>query len=108
MAAIANIELANGMWPDLIPGLLSNVNASTAKAASLQAIGFICEQVEPEILEKEASLILTAVVQGARKEEADEGVRGVALRALYNSLEFVRKHFDNEGEIDLMQGSVTM
>jgi len=49
-------------------------------------------------LTAQANNILTAVVQGARKEEPSEAVRLAAIRALYNSLEFVEENFNREGE----------
>lgn len=42
--------------------------------------------------------ILTAVIHGARKEEPSQEVQLAAIRALFNSLEFVRENFDREGE----------
>ena len=52
----------------------------------------------PDILATQANSILTAVVQGARKEEPSEEVRLAAIEALYNSLEFVKENFGREGE----------
>jgi importin subunit beta-1 len=49
-------------------------------------------------LSAQSNQILTAVIQGARKEEPSTQVQLVALRALLNSLEFVRDNFDREGE----------
>jgi len=49
-------------------------------------------------LTTQANNILTAVVQGARKEEPSEEVRLAAIGALYNSLEFVKENFGREGE----------
>jgi importin subunit beta-1 len=40
--------------------------------------------------------ILTAVVQGARKEETNAAVQEAAMDALYNSLEFIRDNFERE------------
>ena len=40
--------------------------------------------------------ILTAVIHGARKDEPSSQVKLVALRALLNSLEFVRDNFERE------------
>ena len=40
--------------------------------------------------------ILTAVIQGARKEEPSPEVQAAAINALYNSLEFVRDNFERE------------
>ncbi|KAJ1660746.1 karyopherin Kap95 [Dispira simplex] len=100
VAAIASIELPHQQWPDLIKTLLSfmetdNVNL---RQATLQAIGFVCEAIAPEILATQANDILTAVVQGARKEETSQEVRLAAINALYNSLEFIRDNFEHEGE----------
>ncbi|ORY53095.1 ARM repeat-containing protein [Rhizoclosmatium globosum] len=100
IAAIGAIELPHNQWPDLITILVHNVQApdNNTKEATLQAIGFICETIDPSVLQDVSNLILTAVVQGARKEEANQKVRLAALRALWNSLEFVKKNFEHEGE----------
>ncbi|TPX62496.1 hypothetical protein SpCBS45565_g07003 [Spizellomyces sp. 'palustris'] len=99
--AIAAIELPRGGWPELIPGMLDNVTKTDnakLKQASLQALGLICEVVDPNVLQQHANHILTAVVSGARKEEPSSEVQKAALSALYNSLEFVKQNFEAEGE----------
>ncbi|KAF9265156.1 ARM repeat-containing protein [Marasmius fiardii PR-910] len=102
VAAIAAVELPNGEWQDLIEillGFVNNQNNNTnLKIATLQAIGFVCEQIKPEILALRSNEILTAVIHGARKEEPSQDVQLAAIHALYNSLEFVRDNFDREGE----------
>ncbi|KAJ1971490.1 karyopherin Kap95 [Dimargaris xerosporica] len=100
VAAIAGIELPLQEWGDLIKNLLSfmETDNTNLKQSTLQAIGFVCETIDPEILATQANEILTAVVQGARKEEPSQEVRLAAVSALYNSLEFVRENFENEGE----------
>lgn len=50
------------------------------------------------VLTAQSNEILTAVIQGARKEEPVPAVRLAALQALYNSLEFVSANFENPGE----------
>jgi hypothetical protein len=50
----------------------------------------------PEVLQSKSNEILTAVVQGARKEETNEAVQIAAIHALYNSLEFIRDNFERE------------
>ncbi|CAG8501128.1 9352_t:CDS:10 [Paraglomus occultum] len=100
-AAIAAIELPNNQWDDLMKILLNNVTNtenSQLKQAALTAIGYVCEQIDPEILTSQSGAILTAVAQGARKEEPSQEVRRAAVNALYNSLEFIRDHFEREGE----------
>jgi len=103
IASIAAIELPREQWPELMPTLVQNVGEGAAhqKQASLTCIGFICEAEDSDLrdsLSQHANAILTAVVQGARKEEPDNNVRNAAITALGDSLEFVRTNFDNEGE----------
>lgn len=101
LAAIAAVELPAGQWPELMDRLVSNVNESTpaqVKQASLQAIGYICENVDPEVLSTQSNQILTAVVKGANKDEPSNAVRLAAVSALYDALDFVRENFEREGE----------
>ncbi|CAG8486946.1 7548_t:CDS:10 [Ambispora gerdemannii] len=101
VAAIAAIELPQGQWPDLIKNMLDNVqntDNTQLKQATLTAIGFVCESIEPEILAAQSGAILTCIVSGARKEEQNQEVRRAAIVALYNSLEFTRENFEREGE----------
>ena len=100
-AAVAAIELPRGMWPDLVSQLLAAIGDLTnpyQRQAALQAIGFTCEVVDPAVLATQSNEILTAVIQGARKEETSPEVQLAALQALLNSLEFVRLNFEREGE----------
>ena len=101
LAAIASIDIPRELWPELMETLVNNVTNGPGpriKQASLQAIGYICESVDPEHLILQSNAILTAVVQGARKEETDANVRFAAISALFDSLEFVRDNFEREGE----------
>ena len=103
IAAIAGIEIPRNLWPELMGTLVSNVGegADHQKQASLTAIGYICESDDLELRESLANhsnAILTAVIQGARKEEPNQHVRYAAITALSDSLEFVRSNFENEGE----------
>ncbi|KAI9665277.1 MAG: karyopherin beta [Trizodia sp. TS-e1964] len=103
IASIAAIELPRDLWPQLMTTLVQNVSSGSTnlKQASLTAIGFICESSDQDLrdsLTQHSNAILTAVVQGARKEEENQDVRHAAISALGDSLEFVRTNFDNEGE----------
>ena len=101
IAAIAAIEIPQNQWPNLLDQLLANITggqSSAIKQSSLQAIGYICETVDPAKLVSQSNQILTAVVQGVRKEEPDPNVRFAAINALFDSLEFVRENFEREGE----------
>ncbi len=49
VAYIACAELPHGMWPELIQGLTHNVtnpgNTEMMKESSLEAIGYICQDI---------------------------------------------------------------
>lgn len=100
VAAIAEIELPLGGWPDLIAIMLENISNgdATLKQSTLQAIGYVCEATDPAVLASQSNSILTAVVQGARKEEPNQDVRLAAINALINSLDFIKENFEREGE----------
>lgn len=103
VASIAAIEIPRNEWPELMPALVANVGEGEnhLKQASLVSIGYICESEDTELrdsLVQHSNAILTAVVQGARKEETNLDVRYAAIVALSDSLEFVRTNFENEGE----------
>lgn len=103
VASIAIIELPRNQWPDLMHSLVSGVSEGTPhqKQASLTTIGFICESQDQDLrnsLVTHSNAILTAVVQGARKEETSNEVRLAAITALGDSLEFVGNNFKHEGE----------
>ncbi|GAA95894.1 uncharacterized protein L969DRAFT_95388 [Mixia osmundae IAM 14324] len=101
VAAVAAIELPIGQWNDLIETMLQYVGHADnpgLRQATLQAIGYTCETIKPEVLALQSNQILTAVVQGARKEEPSTAVQLAAIHALFNSLEFVRENFEREGE----------
>lgn len=103
IVSVAAIELPRNEWPELMNTLVQNVanGPDQLKQASLITIGFICESQDPELRESLAAhsnAILTAVVQGARREESNMDVRNAAITALGDSIDFVRSNMDNEGE----------
>ncbi|XP_035206788.1 importin subunit beta-1-like isoform X2 [Stegodyphus dumicola] len=102
VAYIAVAELPRGEWPDLIVMLTQNVTnaASTemTKEATLEAIGYICQDIEPEVLVSQSNDILTAIVHGIRKDEPSDHVKLAATNALLNSLEFTKANFEKESE----------
>jgi len=102
---IANIgctELTQGLWPDLTSILCANVtnpgSTEMMKESCLEAIGYICQDIDPEILQTQSNEILTAIVHGMKKEETSNHVRNAATNALLNSLEFTKANFDKESE----------
>lgn len=103
IVSVAAIELPRNEWPELMNTLVQNIatGSDQLKQASLIAIGFICESQDPELRESlaaQSNAILTAVVQGARREEPNMDVRNAAMTALGDSIDFVRTNMENEGE----------
>ncbi|OJJ45676.1 hypothetical protein ASPZODRAFT_68627 [Penicilliopsis zonata CBS 506.65] len=103
IVSIAAIELPRNEWTELMNTLVQNVatGSDQLKQASLVTIGFICESTDPELRDSliaHSNAILTAVVQGARREESNMDVRNAAITALSDSIDFVRSNMENEGE----------
>ena len=109
VAATATIELPKGQWLEVIEALVKNVTSTASnelKQSSLKVLGYICEEIDPDVLESQSNLILTAVIQGMRKEETDPDTRLAGTQALYNALAFVKKNFDNETERNYIMQTV--
>jgi len=100
IAKVAAIELPRNQWPELIDLLLKNMMLQEAniKQATLETLGYICEEVNPEVINEKSNQILTAVIQGMRKDEPSAEVRLAGTTALLNALEFVRSNFEKEVE----------
>lgn len=102
VAGIACAEIPVTQWPELIPQLVANVTDPSStehmKESTLEAIGYICQDIEPEQLQENGNQILTAIIQGMRKEEPSNNVKLAATNALLNSLEFTKANFDKETE----------
>lgn len=103
IAKVAGIELPQKHWPELIVSLLSNIHQVPphVKQATLETLGYLCEEVDPEVVEQDhVNKILTAVVQGMNATEGNNDVRLAATRALYNALGFAQANFSNDMERD--------
>lgn len=102
VAYIAVTELPQGQWPDLIGTLVSNVvqegSTEIQKEATLEAIGYICQEIDSDVLVSQSNDILTAIIHGMRSREPSNQVRLAATQALLNSLEFTKANFDKMTE----------
>lgn len=99
---MAVTELGVGQWANLMQNLVSNVinerSTEMEREATLEAIGYICQDINAEVLEPQSNQILTAIIHGMRKTEPSNHVRLAATNALLNSLEFTKANFDKESE----------
>uniref|UniRef100_A0A8C5DEQ0 Importin N-terminal domain-containing protein n=1 Tax=Gouania willdenowi TaxID=441366 RepID=A0A8C5DEQ0_GOUWI len=68
VAGIACAEIPVNQWPELIPQLVANMmdpaTIERMKESTLEAIGYICQDIDPEQLQENANQILTAIIQG--------------------------------------------
>lgn len=103
VAKIASTEIPRKEWPELVGLLLANMTQpdkpASLKQATLEALGYVCEEISDEdLVQDEVNAILTAVIQGMNSSEQNSDVRLAATRALFNALDFARTNFDNEME----------
>jgi len=72
VAYMAVAELPNNQWPELIPVLVANVTAVNStemvREATLETIGYICQDIDAEVLATQSNEILTAIVHGMKRE----------------------------------------
>ena len=104
VATIAKQDLPKGQWTDILTILVNNSTHVNPiyKTASLMTLGYICEDLPKDCLQKSMSdSILTAIAENVRPEETNNEVKLIALKALRNSLPFAESNFkqDNEREI---------
>uniref|UniRef100_A0A336LK41 CSON007162 protein n=1 Tax=Culicoides sonorensis TaxID=179676 RepID=A0A336LK41_CULSO len=102
VAYIAVAELPVGQWSILMQTLVNNVvsegSTENIREATLEAIGYICQDINSDVLEQQSNIILTAIIHGMRKTETSNHVRLAATNALFNSLEFTKANFDKASE----------
>lgn len=102
VASVAVAELPVNQWNTLIGILVNKVVTETStertRESALEAIGYICQDIPPEVLETQSNQILTAIIYGMRKVEPSNHVRLAATNALHNSLEFTKANFDKQAE----------
>lgn len=110
VAAIAQIELPQGEWKDLMTKLTSNVTSTDLqpmqKVASLQALGYICERVEVEVIpSNEVNAILNAI-GGSMDDNLPEKLHVAATSAMLNTLEFASNNMSNQNERNMILGLI--
>lgn len=97
---LAAIEVPDNSWPELIPSLdagIKNKAALGLRQASLEALGFVCEEV-PDGLEAHSMTILTAIASGMDATETNDEVKLAATSCLVNAMEFIKSNMDQEND----------
>ena len=100
VAYVAVTELPVREWTNVIQLLVNNVvnpnSTEILKEATLEAIGYICQDIESDVLVSQSNEILTAIIHGMKVSSTSHYVRLAATSALYNSLEFTKGNFEIE------------
>ena len=105
IAAVAGLELPNKNWDSILPWLSEQITKpdneqnTTLKEASLETIGYICQDVAQEYVESYTSDVLTAIVHGM-KAGTNMETKLAGANAMYNSLEFIKTNFEKTQERD--------
>jgi len=100
ISIICAIEFPFNGWPDLIPSLTQNTNNNdpAIKKSAILALGKLCDQfkIKKITLNKEiVNNILFGIYYGMQENETDD-IKLIAVKALTDSLIFVKELFDNQ------------
>eukprot|EP01035_Chromulina_nebulosa_P017784 gene17784-23391_t len=105
IGAFGGLDFPKKLWPQLLPTLLGNISGALnfeTKIASLETLGYMCDEMDPEEVDTtDVNNILTAIV-GSLSSQNNDGIRKAAITALYNSLDFTSKNFSIQAERDFI------
>lgn len=99
VSALSLKELPKGLWKEGLDILITNSHntTNTYKHASLLALGYICEDLNPEVLTNEEKYkILLATLSGMAQD--NEEIQFVSITAFKNSVKFFENNFSNDNE----------
>jgi len=100
VATVACLELPKNQWGDIIELLCTNSEAEDLKIreSSLITLGYICEEIEGEVLGKyNTNLVISALLQSLEKNKEFSNLMEISIEAVYHSIEFAESIF-NQGE----------
>mmetsp|Transcript_13724 Transcript_13724/g.54304 ORF Transcript_13724/g.54304 Transcript_13724/m.54304 type:complete len:857 (+) Transcript_13724:123-2693(+) len=107
IAQLACIELPLGMWSNIIELLLNNVKTGDqhTKVATLECLGILCQQINPQFLESKSTIILNTIVSSFQASPPIEVCRE-AMKALLLALKFVKNDFESKERRDYIMNFV--
>lgn len=82
--------------------MTNQTSTESMREATLESLGYICQEMQPDILVSQSNQILTAIVHGMRTDEPSNKVKLAATNALFNILEFTKANFDKDSERDFI------
>ena len=110
VAAFGAIDLPTGEWNTLLPTLFHNVSSPEVdvgcKVASLEALGYMCDSMNPNQVEKSlVDQILNTIVDGMRADRPNV-MKLAAVTAMCNSLDFTETNFEIQAERDHIMSAI--
>ena len=106
VAALGVLEISEKRWPEMIPALYTNATnpqlADDVKVHTLEAMGYLCESLNPAFVTEElTNNLLTAIVDNVKVGKPDV-IRHAAITALFNTLEFADANMQRSNERDFI------
>ncbi|KAN0032741.1 hypothetical protein ACTFIV_006661 [Dictyostelium citrinum] len=100
ISRIGLIEIPYAMWEELIPALFKNIESGSEgiKQSTLQTLGYICEEIDPNVMSKYSDNVLRVITDGIKDES--QHVKLAGIQALCFALEFVKNNFDIKEQRD--------
>lgn len=109
VAYVALAELPLGRWTHLMPMLIRNVtdeqSSEQLKVASLEAIGYICEDIDSKKFGTRNDPILKAIIPGMQSTELN--VRLAAVQAFRNAVKITKNYFKKQHQRDIVMKAVS-
>jgi len=103
VATVACLELVRNQWQEIIPNLCTNSYSeeNKIKQSSLKTLGYICEELDSTVLDKEqTNLIISALLEALVSNAANEEIMKISIEAVLHSLVFAENIFnENEGGV---------
>eukprot|EP01039_Chlorochromonas_danica_P011194 gene11194-12482_t len=110
VAAFGAVDVPRNEWPALLSTLFNNISSAEVhegcKVASLEALGYMCDVMDPEqVPPPVVNQILTSIVDGMRADRRSD-IRLAAVKALNNSLDFTSRNFEVQVERDAIMRAI--
>lgn len=96
VSTVACLELLKGQWAEIVSNLCSNSynEDEKIKQSSLKTLGYICEELESHILDKEqTNLVITALLEALVSNTGHEEIMKISIEAVLHSLLFAEDIF---------------
>ena len=108
LSAIASLEIPRREWDDLIPNLCNNSTSvdHNIQMASLQTLGYICEELDPSDLSNDIKNNIILALTNNISESGQIDSTKLAIKALLYSVPYVTPNFQVPEERDFIMQKI--